>query len=111
MTGRLPREEFFMAEEQKITEETIREALRSVVDPELHLDVVTLGLIRDINLDESPARLSMLLTTPFCPYGPWMVQMVKETAEKTVGGRVKIEVLADQWQPDMMEDPTLLGFF
>jgi hypothetical protein len=40
-----------------------------------------------------------------------MVQQVKETAEQTVGGQVKIEVLADSWQPDMMEDPTLLGFF
>ena len=100
-----------MAEEQKVTEETVREALRQVADPELHLDVVTLGLIREINLDESPVHLSMILTTPFCPYGPWMVQMVKETAEKAVGGQVKIEVLADQWQPDMMEDPTLLGFF
>jgi metal-sulfur cluster biosynthetic enzyme len=100
-----------MAEETQVTEEAVRESLRGVLDPELHLDVVTLGLIREINLDTSPPGLSMLLTTPFCPYGPWMVQQVKETAQKTVGGEVKVEVLAEQWHPEMMEDPTLLGFF
>ena len=100
-----------MAEEKKITEDAIREALRGVLDPELHMDVVTLGLIREINPDASPVHVKMILTTPFCPYGPWMVQQVKETAEKTVGGQVKIEILADPWSPEMMEDPTLLGFF
>lgn len=100
-----------MTEETKVTEEAVREALRGVLDPELHLDVVTLGLIREINLDTTPAGLKMLLTTPFCPYGPWMVQQVKETAQKAVGGDVKVEVLAEPWHPEMMEDPTLLGFF
>ncbi|GAB4537791.1 MAG: hypothetical protein Kow0063_25030 [Anaerolineae bacterium] len=100
-----------MTEEKKVTEEAVREALRGVMDPELHLDVVTLGLIREINIDTSPVQVKMLLTTPFCPYGPWMVQQVKDTAEKTAGGEVKVEVLAEQWHPEMMEDPTLLGFF
>jgi metal-sulfur cluster biosynthetic enzyme len=100
-----------MAEEKQATEEEVREALRGVLDPELHLDVVTLGLIREINVDVSPADVKMLLTTPFCPYGPWMVQQVKETAEKAVGGEVKVEILAEQWHPEMMEDPTILGFF
>jgi metal-sulfur cluster biosynthetic enzyme len=100
-----------MAEEKQVTEEAVREALRGVLDPELHLDVVTLGLIREINVDASPAEVKMLLTTPFCPYGPWMVQQIKETAEGTVGGEVKVEVLAEQWHPEMMEDPSVLGFF
>ena len=100
-----------MSEEKRITEEQVREALRGVLDPELHLDVVTLGLIREIDMDSSPTHLKMLLTTPFCPYGPWMVQQVKETAEKAVEAPVKVEVLAEQWHPEMMEDPTLLGFF
>ena len=100
-----------MAEEKKVTEEEVREALRGVLDPELHLDVVTLGLIREVNVDAAPAEIKMLLTTPFCPYGPWMVQQIKETAEETVGSKVKVEVLAEQWHPEMMEDPTVLGFF
>lgn len=95
----------------QVTEETVREALRAVNDPELHLDVVTLGLIRAINLEASPVEVKMLLTTPFCPYGPWLVQQVKETAEVASGRETKVEVLPEQWNPEMMEDPTLLGFF
>ena len=95
----------------EVTEETVREALRGVLDPELHLDVVSLGLIRSVELETTPVEVKMLLTTPFCPYGPWLVQQVKETAEKAAGEDVKVEVLPEQWNPEMMEDPTLLGFF
>ena len=94
-----------------VTEETVWEALRGVLDPELHLDVVALGLIRTIDLANEPVLVRMLLTTPFCPYGPWLVQQVKETAETASGREAKVEVLPEQWNPEMMEDPTLLGFF
>ena len=97
--------------EGEVTEESVREALRAVVDPELHLDIVTLGLLRSVELETTPAEVKMLLTTPFCPYGPWLVQQVKETAEKATGAEVKVKVLPEQWSPEMMEDPTLLGFF
>jgi metal-sulfur cluster biosynthetic enzyme len=100
-----------MSEEINANEEVIREALRGVLDPELHLDVVALGLIRTINLESNPLLVRMLLTTPFCPYGPWLVQQVKETAEKASGREAKVEVVPEQWDPEMMEDPTLLGFF
>lgn len=95
----------------EVTEDSVREALRAVVDPELHLDIVTLGLLRSVELESTPAEVKMLLTTPFCPYGPWLVQQVKETAEKAIGAEVKVKVLPEQWSPEMMEDPTLLGFF
>jgi metal-sulfur cluster biosynthetic enzyme len=100
-----------VTQENGVTEESVREALRGVMDPELHLDVVTLGLIRSVELDNTPVVVKMLLTTPFCPYGPWMVGQVKETAESAAGQEVKVEVLPEQWHPEMMEDPTLLGFF
>jgi metal-sulfur cluster biosynthetic enzyme len=103
-----------MSEETKgnnVTDEEVREALRGVLDPELHLDVVALGLIREIDVDSTPVVIRMLLTTPFCPYGPWLVQQVKETSEKAAGRDAKVEVLPEQWNPEMMEDPTLLGFF
>jgi len=99
------------ANDDKVTAETIRTALREVLDPELHLDVVTLGLIRDINPDTTPVNIKMLLTTPFCPYAPWMVAQVKEAGQVAAGREVKVEVLAEQWHPEMMEDPSILGFF
>jgi metal-sulfur cluster biosynthetic enzyme len=95
----------------EITEETIRDALREVLDPELHLDVVTLGLIREINVEAAPLLIKMLLTTPFCPYGPWMVNQIKEAGQIAAGREARVEVLPEQWHPEMMEDPTLLGFF
>jgi len=99
-----------MAEEQKVSEDDVREALRRVMDPELHLDVVTMGLIRGIDMDASPIALTMVLTTPFCPFAPWMVQQIHDAAEKAAGAPVKVEVLPEQWHPEMMEDPSLLGF-
>lgn len=95
----------------QVTEEDVREALRGVLDPELHLDVVALGLIRSVDVDNTPVLVKMLLTTPFCPYGPWLVQQVKETSERASGRESRVEVLPEQWNPEMMEDPTLLGFF
>ncbi|MFQ5575903.1 MAG: metal-sulfur cluster assembly factor [Anaerolineae bacterium] len=101
-----------MTDKPSVTEETVRDALRGVMDPELHLDVVALGLVKTINLQTTPLQIHMLLTTPFCPYGPWLVQQVKETAEKAAGGlEASVEVLPEMWNPEMMEDPTLLGFF
>ena len=47
-----------------------RDALRQVVDPELGLNVIELGLIRDLDVEPDRAHLTMILTTPFCPYGP-----------------------------------------
>ncbi len=95
----------------EVTEDTVKDALRGVMDPELHLDVVTLGLIRSVDLASTPVHVKMLLTTPFCPYGPWLVQQVKETAEQATAREAKVEVIPEQWNPEMMEDPTLLGFF
>ena len=94
-----------------VTEEDVRNGLRSVMDPELHLDVIALGLIETIDLEKDPLEVKMLLTTPFCPYGPWLVQQVKEASEQTSGREAKVDVLPKQWSPEMMEDPTLLGFF
>jgi metal-sulfur cluster biosynthetic enzyme len=68
-------------------------------------------LIRSVDLAATPVQVKMLLTTPFCPYGPWLVQQVKETAEFAAGREAKVEVVPEQWNPEMMEDPTLLGFF
>ncbi len=89
----------------------IRENLRQVVDPEIGLDVVALGLIKEILFENGQVQIKMLLTTPFCPYAPWMVQMVKEKAQEVVPGRtVEVEVLPEPWDPSMMEDPSILGF-
>jgi metal-sulfur cluster biosynthetic enzyme len=95
------------------TEEAVRESLRQVVDPEIGLDVIALGLIEQVAFlpDEKIVDVDMLLTTPFCPYAPWMVQQVIEKTQMVAPGWTPdVEVLAKQWDPSMMEDPGLLGF-
>lgn len=94
-------------------EQDVRNALREVVDPEIGLDVIALGLIETVNFldEENKVDIKMLLTTPFCPYAPWMVQQVKEKAANAEPDKtIDVEVLAKPWDPSMMEDPSLLGF-
>ena len=89
-------------------EDQIKEALRAVNDPEIGLNVVQLGLIREIILGQEEPEIKMMLTTPFCPYGGWLIQQVKDIAEQTAGKKIKITVLPDLWDPNYMEDPGLL---
>jgi metal-sulfur cluster biosynthetic enzyme len=86
-------------------ESELREALRVVVDPEIGIDVVTLGLIRQIVLSptEEPHEVVMILTTPFCPYGGMLIQQVKSTAESVLDGPVTITLGEEAWSPEMME--------
>ena len=86
----------------------VKEALRAVKDPEIGLDVVQLGLIREIELNQDEPEVKMMLTTPFCPYGGWLIQQVKDVAEQTSGKKIKMTVLPDLWDPNYMEDPGLL---
>lgn len=89
-------------------EDTIKKALRQVFDPEIGLEVVQLGLIREILLNQEPAEIKMMLTTPFCPYGGWLIQQIKDVSESVSGKKIKVTVMPDLWSPEMMEDPGLL---
>jgi metal-sulfur cluster biosynthetic enzyme len=83
--------------------------MRGLVDPEIGLDVIALGLVRALHEDTDPVTLDAMLTTPFCPYGGWMIQQMKEIAERALGKLVKVNVLSDLWDPNYMEDPGLLS--
>jgi len=89
-------------------EDTIKKALRQVFDPEIGLEVVQLGLIREIQLNTEPAEIKMMLTTPFCPYGGWLIQQIKDVSESVSGKTIKVTVIPDLWSPEHMEDPGLL---
>ena len=78
--------------------------LRVVVDPELGLNVVELGLIRDVKLEDASADITMILTTPFCPYAPAMISQVKMTAEESLDLPATVEMGMEMWDPSMMEE-------
>ena len=88
----------------------VRSVLETVMDPELGLSVIDLGLIREIHFLSDKTLVRMMLTTPFCPYAPQMMADVKQAAESAVPQPAEVEIMADAWSPDMMPDPGLLGF-
>jgi metal-sulfur cluster biosynthetic enzyme len=71
----------------ELTPESVREAIRPVVDPEIFISIVDLGLIRDVVVAEGGAkvRVVMTLTTPFCPEGPMIVEQVKQIVASLPG--------------------------
>jgi metal-sulfur cluster biosynthetic enzyme len=85
--------------ERRATELAILDALRSVVDPEIGMNVVELALIKQILLGPSETEIKMILTTPFCPYAGSMIAQVKEQAESVVDHEVKVTLLAERWDP------------
>jgi len=89
----------------------VRSALETVMDPEINLSVIDLGLIREVRFLEPPKTLiRMMLTTPFCPYAPQMIADVKQAVTSVVPQECEVEIMPDAWSPDLMPDPGLLGF-
>jgi metal-sulfur cluster biosynthetic enzyme len=91
----------------------LRDSLREVRDPELGYSVIELGLIRNVVLQENHFLITMILTTPFCPYAPSMVEDVRVRAETALGTPVNIDLRMDLWDESMMEEGFDLdwGFF
>jgi metal-sulfur cluster biosynthetic enzyme len=84
--------------------EPLRTALREVVDPEIGLEIVQLGLVRDVTVTEDQAEVSMILTTPFCPYGPAMLEMTRQKAESALDMVTTITMGTEVWDFSFMED-------
>ena len=93
-----------MAEQTQVTEEGLREALREVVDPEIGLNVIELGLLRDADIQEDRAHLLMIMTTPFCPYAPQLLEQTRRTAQNYLHRPTTIEMGMEMWDPSMMEE-------
>lgn len=102
-----------------IAEESVYTALRQVMDPELFVNIVDLGLIYEVNVEEVDGRsnvaVKMTMTSPACPAGPELVQEVKDVL-LDIGGvdDVDVEVvMSPPWTPDRMTEDARdeLGMF
>jgi len=102
--------DFPMADEGKLLE-----ALRDVVDPELMINIVDLGLVYDIEQIDSKVVVQMTLTSPACPAGPQLIQQAKIALEKLADvseAEIKL-VMSPPWSPERMTDEARdqLGIF
>ena len=84
--------------------EKLRQSLREVFDPELGLNIIQLGLIRDVLIGNDDVQIKMILTTPFCPYGTALIDMTRKKAEVVLEKPTHIELSMEMWDFSMMED-------
>ena len=82
----------------------LRAALRQVRDPEIGMDIIQLGLVRNVKMDGSETVIEMILTTPYCPYGPAIMESARIKAREVLDTEVKIEFGEEMWDMSMMED-------
>jgi len=89
-----------------VTEEVITEALKEVYDPELHYNIVDLGLVYDVEVSDGSVHIIMTLTTPACPIGPMMIEQVQENVGLLPGVKdVDVEITFDPpWGPDLISE-------
>lgn len=105
-----------MTPEEKIKiEEKIIEYLRTVVDPEMAVDIYSLGMIYNIDLDDSGnLTIDMTLTAPGCPMADFLMEDVRQKMSSVEGVKsVQVNLVFEPvWNPDMMSEEAklLLGF-
>lgn len=94
-------------------EEKVNTALRNIYDPEIGMNVVELGLIRKLDFQPDLTEVTMILTTPFCPYGPALIEQVRRSIEKATDKPARVTLGMEMWDPAMMEGgpPSEWGLF
>ena len=90
-----------------------KEKMAEIIDPEIGLNIIQLGLVRDLIIEDDSAVVKMILTTPFCPYGPAMLETTRKKAEDYLKRPTMIDLGLEMWTPDMMEEEVRMdwGFF
>lgn len=96
-------------------QEQIISNLKSVYDPEISVNIYDLGLIYDVSVDGDTSKITMSLTSPFCPAVDGIIADVEHAVLSVEGMKhVDVDITFDpQWGPDMMSEEAklLLGFF
>ncbi len=94
--------------------EDITEALTNVIDPELGLDFVELGLIYEVTVEDASVHVTFTLTSPACPIGPQVSEQIQEFVGELDGVEevVPSMVFSPPWTPERMSEDAkfALGF-
>ncbi len=97
-----------------LNEEVARRALRQVKDPELDMNIVDLGLVYEVDVDEGDVHVKMTLTSPGCPAGPLITNDAYKVLKALDGvGDVNIDIVWEPyWTPERIDPKVraLMGF-
>jgi metal-sulfur cluster biosynthetic enzyme len=88
-----------------VTEKDVRKALRRVKDPELNLDIVVLGLIYEVTIEDAHVHVLMSLTSPMCPVAGQIVEDARARVEELEGVETaEVELTFEPaWKPDRID--------
>ena len=86
------------------TEQEIGEALRPVMDPEIGMSVVDLGMIREVAIEGDAVEIKMVLTAPFCPLADMITEQVRQAAAAVPGVKeARVKLLQERWDSSWMK--------
>jgi metal-sulfur cluster biosynthetic enzyme len=89
-----------------VTKEEILNALQSVSDPEIGMDIVNLGLVYEVQINGDKVYIKMTMTAPTCPVTPWILAEAQRTVENLEGVEAAdVELVWEPpWNPSLMTD-------
>ena len=92
--------------EETVTKETVIDAMKQVYDPEIPVNVVDLGLVYGVEVNEGDVHVLMTLTAPGCGMGPMIAQQAEWTISELDGVEdVEVEMVFDPpWSPDLITE-------
>jgi len=97
-----------------ITKEIVMQKLSEVVDPEIGLNIVEMGLVYSVEINDDSVNIKMTLTAPGCPLQNTLVSIAKDAVQNIPGVKnVNIQIVWDPpWHPSMMSEEAKrkLGF-
>ncbi|MBL8166202.1 MAG: DUF59 domain-containing protein [Anaerolineae bacterium] len=93
-----------MTDQTQVSEAGLLDALREVVDPEIGMNIVELGLVRKTEIFDDRSHITMIMTTPFCPYAPQLLEQTRRAAQNYLRRPTTIEMGLEMWDPSMMEE-------
>ena len=96
--------------ESALTENSVRDALRNVIDPEIQYNILDLGLIYNVNVQSNQTvGVEMTLTSPACPFGPMIIHDVRESCLSVGAEDVQIDLVwQPPWSPEKMSEEAKL---
>ena len=98
-----------------VTEESVLESIKQIIDPEIGINIVDMGLIYEVDIDDTTVDITMTLTSPGCPAGGQLINGTQHVTQQLDGvEEVNVSVVwTPRWTPELMSEEAKdeLGIF